>query len=92
MPDYKKMYAILCGAIDDVIDPLEEIPLAVPSAKKLRNALEEAEKLYIATSLGLSDSSMGEPFLPASYGGGNCGKSAWMDGKRVIAGRRREKP
>lgn len=29
MPDYKKMYAILCGAIDDVIDPLEEIPLAL---------------------------------------------------------------
>ena len=30
MPNYQKMYAILCGAIDDVIDPLEKIPLAVP--------------------------------------------------------------
>ena len=50
MPNYQKMYAILCGAIDDVIDPLEKIPLAVPSAKKLRVALEEAEELYIATS------------------------------------------
>ena len=59
MPDYKKMYAILCGAIDDVIDPLEEIPLAVPSARKLRDALEEAEELYITASLPLSDDSTG---------------------------------
>ena len=42
MPNYQKMYAILCGAIDDVIDPLEKIPLAVPSAKKLRAALGDA--------------------------------------------------
>lgn len=55
MPNYKKMYAILCGAIDEVIDPLERIPLAVPSAKKLRAALEEAENIYIETSLSLPD-------------------------------------
>lgn len=60
MPNYQKMYAILCGAIDDVIDPLEKIPLAVPSARKLRAALEEAEELYIATSLSLTDDSTGE--------------------------------
>ena len=60
MPNYQKMYAILCGAIDEVIDPLEKIPLAVPSARKLRAALEEAEELYIATLLDLSDSSIGE--------------------------------
>lgn len=60
MPNYQKMYAILCGAIDDVIDPLEKIPLAVPSARKLRTALEEAEELYIATSLSLTDDSTGE--------------------------------
>ena len=60
MPNYEKMYAILCGAIDDVIDPLEEIPLAVPSARKLRAALEEAEELYIATSLYLSDGTIEE--------------------------------
>ena len=47
MPDYKKMYAILCGAVDDVIDPLEQIPLAVPYAGKLRRALLEAEEVYI---------------------------------------------
>ena len=50
MPDYKKMYAILCGAVDNVIDNLEEIPLAVPSAKILRKALEQAEEIYIETT------------------------------------------
>ena len=50
MANYKKMYAILCGAIDDVIDTLEEIPLALPSAKNLRNALEQAEEIYIETT------------------------------------------
>ena len=50
MADYKKMYAILCGAIDDVIDTLEEIPLAFSSAKILRNALEQAEEIYIETT------------------------------------------
>ena len=24
MADYQKMYALLCGAVDDVIDPLEQ--------------------------------------------------------------------
>ena len=47
MPDYKKMYAILCGAIDDVIDPLEKIPLAVPYAGQLRRALLKTEEVYI---------------------------------------------
>ena len=27
MEDYRKMYYVLCKAIDDVIDPLEHIPL-----------------------------------------------------------------
>ena len=26
MEDYAKMYAVLCGAIDDVIDGLEALP------------------------------------------------------------------
>lgn len=34
MADYQKLYALLCGAIDDVIDPLERIPLVLPYAKK----------------------------------------------------------
>ena len=32
MADYQKLYALLCGVIDDVIDPLERIPLALPYA------------------------------------------------------------
>ena len=50
MADYKKMYAILCGAVDDVIDTLEEIPLALSSARILRKALEQAEEIYIETT------------------------------------------
>ena len=50
MPDYKKMYAVLCGAIDDVIDPLEKIPLARDCVKSLKAALLEAEEIYIETS------------------------------------------
>lgn len=30
MADYQKMYALLCGAVDDVIDPLEQIPWLSP--------------------------------------------------------------
>ena len=50
MADYQKMYALLCGAVDDVIDPLEQIPLAIPYASVLRRALEDAEELYIETA------------------------------------------
>ena len=32
MADYRKMYYLLCKTVDDVIDPLEHIPLAVPYA------------------------------------------------------------
>ena len=50
MPDYKKMYAVLCTAIDGEIDTLKEIPLALASANRLENALLEAEEIYIETS------------------------------------------
>ena len=50
MPDYKKMYAVLCGAIDDAIEPLEKIPEAAQTAKLLQAALFEAEEIYIDTS------------------------------------------
>ena len=49
MPDYMKMYSVLCKAIDDVIDPLERIPLAQSSAEALKSALYEAEEIYIET-------------------------------------------
>lgn len=50
MPDYERMYALLCGAIDDVIDPLERIPLAYDCVQQLKAALLEAEEIYIITS------------------------------------------
>lgn len=50
MPDYKKMYAVLCKAIDDAIDPLEQIPSAKQIAGSLQNALLEAEEIYIDTT------------------------------------------
>ena len=50
MADYRRMYALLCKAIDSVIDPLERIPLARPSAAQLRRALEEAEECYLQTT------------------------------------------
>ena len=50
MADYRKMYYVLCKAIDDVIDPLEHIPLAVPYAWQLKAALLEAEEIYITTT------------------------------------------
>lgn len=55
MPDYQKMYAILCAAVDDVIDPLEHIPLALPSAQRLRKAMLDAEEVYINTSPCLAE-------------------------------------
>ena len=50
MADYRKMYYVLCKAIDDVIDPLEHIPLAVPYARQLKAALLESEEIYITTT------------------------------------------
>ena len=51
MADYKKMYMILCGAVDEVIDPLEQIPMARASVQVLREALLQAERVYIDTSV-----------------------------------------
>ena len=50
MADYKKMYYILCKAIDDVIDPLNRIPHARPYAEQLQKALLEAEEIYNNTT------------------------------------------
>ena len=47
MADYEKMYAVLCSAVDGVIEPLERIPLALPYARALRAALLQAEALYV---------------------------------------------
>lgn len=50
MTDYKKMYTVLCGAVDEVIDPLEQIPMARASVQVLREALLRAERIYIDTT------------------------------------------
>lgn len=55
MPDYKRMYALLCGAIDKVIDPLEQIPVAEHILETLQDALLEAEEIYIETTLYLEE-------------------------------------
>lgn len=49
MTDYQKMYTILCAAVDQVIDPLEQIPQARPFAAALYMALERAEDVYVDT-------------------------------------------
>ena len=50
MADYKKMYMVLCGAVDEVIDPLEQIPMARSSVQVLQEALLRAERIYIDTT------------------------------------------
>ncbi len=50
MHNYEKMYAILCGAVDDVIEELEHIPRARPFAHALSAALLEAEEIYLSES------------------------------------------
>ena len=50
MADYKKMYTVLCGAVDEVIEPLEQIPMARSSVHVLREALLRAERIYIDTT------------------------------------------
>ena len=52
MPDYMKMYAVLCSAVDKAIEALENIPPALPIAYALLDALEVAEDLYISTAGG----------------------------------------
>ena len=51
MADYQKMYAVLCGAIDNALDDLQTIPLAYPCARRLHDALMAAEKIYVDTAL-----------------------------------------
>lgn len=61
MADYRKMYTILCAAIDDVIDPLERIPLAHFEVEKLRAALLSAEEININSSPDSDE--VGTPYI-----------------------------
>lgn len=55
MADYQKMYAVLCGAIDNVLDGLRTIPLAQPYARQLYSVLLDAEDIYIDTTFYTAD-------------------------------------
>ena len=46
MPDYQKMYALLCGAASDAVDLIEQGEDRKASAL-LREALLKAEDMYI---------------------------------------------
>ena len=56
MPDYERMYALLCGAVDEAIDSLEKIPAAEHISQSLQAALLEAEEIYIETAPYLDES------------------------------------
>ena len=47
MPDYEKMYAILCAASSDALDALPETAENAAGRALLQAALDEAEELYI---------------------------------------------
>lgn len=49
MPDYKKMYLLLCAAASDALDWLARIPENEAAIFRLQNALNEAEDIYIET-------------------------------------------
>lgn len=50
MTDYKKAYALLFGAIDDVLDELGTIPEAEHARQVLQRALLAAEEQYLRQS------------------------------------------
>ena len=47
MTDYAKLYARLCGAIDEVLDELGTIPEARHAREKLQAAILDAEAQYL---------------------------------------------
>lgn len=49
MADYRRMYLLLCKAVDEAITMLEQTPQAGPVAQHLKRALLQAEEIYIAT-------------------------------------------
>ena len=57
VPDYRRMYITLLKAVDSVIEPLGEIPLARPSVCALETAMLDVERIYIETSAYLESTS-----------------------------------
>ena len=52
MPDYEKMYAILCGASSDALDALPDTEENAPGRALLQEALDRAEELYVTEKDG----------------------------------------
>lgn len=50
MTDYAKLYARLCGAIDEVLDELGTIPEAKHAREKLQAAILDTETQYLDTA------------------------------------------
>ena len=50
MTDYAKLYARLCGAIDEVLDKLGTIPEARHARERLQAAILDAEARYLDTA------------------------------------------
>ena len=50
MTDYAKLYARLCGAIDEVLDELGTIPEARHARERLQAAILDAEAQYLDTA------------------------------------------
>ena len=50
MTNYAKLYARLCGAIDEVLDELGMIPEAQHAREKLQTAILDAEAQYLDTA------------------------------------------
>lgn len=50
MPDYEKMYAILCAAGSEALDLLPETVENQAGREALQRALYRAEEMYIAAS------------------------------------------
>jgi hypothetical protein len=46
-PNWKKMYAILCGSISDALDAMPETGDTRKARETLQSALDRAEELYI---------------------------------------------
>ena len=50
MADYAKMYYILCAAASEALDALPRTPENEAAAALLREALEQAEEVYLETA------------------------------------------
>ena len=49
MPDYAKMYALLCGEVSAALDELPDVEINEKGRQRLQTALLAAEEIYIQT-------------------------------------------